>query len=98
MMTDSNTLFLQTAAAVMNELDIRYMEADLDGKVQLKDDLDKAMMTFSEIRCRILESEITCTADDIAQMQRLRQEVNEAEEMQSVLSTMARLTRFFARL
>jgi hypothetical protein len=98
MMTDSNTLFLQTAAAVMNELDIRYMEADLDGKVQLKDDLDRAMMTFSEIRCRILESELTCTPADVAKMQQLREEVNEAGEIQSVLSTMVRLTKFFARL
>lgn len=97
-MTDSNTIFLQTAAAVMNELDIRYMEADLDGKVQLKDDLDRAMMTFSEIRCRILESEITCTPDDVAKMQQLREEVNEAKAVQSVLSTMIRLTKFFARL
>lgn len=97
-MTDSNTLFLQTAAAVMNELDVRYMEADLDGKVALKDNLDKAMMTFSEIRCRILESEIICTPEDVTQMQQLREEVNEAEEIQSILSTMVRLTKFFARL
>lgn len=97
-MTDSNTLFLQTASAVMNALDIRYMEADLDGKMQLKDDLDKAMMTFSEIRCRILESEITCTPDDVAKMQQLRQEVNNAGAVQSVLLIMVRLARFFARL
>ncbi|XGV94501.1 MAG: hypothetical protein ACAF41_17310 [Leptolyngbya sp. BL-A-14] len=97
-MPDSNSLFLQTAAAVMNELDIRYMDADLDGKVALKDDLDKAMMTFSEIRCRILESELICTPEDVAKMQQLREEVNEAEEIQSVLSTMVRLTKFFARL
>jgi hypothetical protein len=97
-MTDSNTLFLQTASAVMNELDIRYMEADLDGKMQLKDDLDKAMMTFSEIRCRLLESEVICTPDDVVQMQRLRQEVNNAGTVQAVLSTLVRLTRFLARL
>ena len=97
-MTDSNTLFLQTAAAVMNELDIRYMEANLDGKVQLKDDLDRAMMTFSEIRCRILERELLCTPTDVAKMQQLRQEINEAEAIQSVLSTMIRLSKFFARL
>lgn len=82
----------------MNELDIRYMAADLDGKVQLKDDLDRAMMTFSEIRCRILESEITCTPDDVAKMQQLRNEVNEAEAIQSVLIAMVRLTNFLARL
>lgn len=97
-MTDSNTLFLQTASAVMNELDIRYMEADLDGKVQLKDDLDRAMMTFSEIRCRILESEVICTPADVAQMKQLHQEVNDAGTVQSVLSTMTKIARFFARL
>ena len=96
--TNSNTLFLQTAAAVMNELDIRYMEADLDGKVQLKDDLDRAITTFSEIRLRILESEIICTPADVAKMQQLRQDVNNAEAIQSVLSVMVRLTSFFARL
>ncbi len=97
-MTDSNTLFLQAASAAMNELDLRYMDADLDGKIQLKEELDKAMMTFSEIRCRLLEGEVICTVDDVTKMQRLRQDVEQAEVMQSLLSVLVRLTGFFARL
>lgn len=97
-MTDSNTLFLQAASAAMNELDIRYMEADLDGKVQLKEELDKTMMNFSEIRCRLLEREVICTADDVSKMQSLRQDVEQAEVIQSLLSVLARLAGFFARL
>lgn len=97
-MTDSNTLFLQAASAAMNELDLRYMEADLDGKVQLKEELDKAMMNFSEIRCRILEREVICTTEDVSRMQSLRKDIERAEVVQSLLSVMAQLTGFFARL
>jgi hypothetical protein len=97
-MSDSNTQFLQTASAVMSELDVRYMEADLDGKVQLKEDLDRAMMTFSEIRCKILEKEVVCTPDDVAKMQALHQEVEAAAEIQTVLAIAVRLTRMLAQL
>jgi len=97
-MPDNNTQFLQAASAIMNELDIRYMEADLDEKVELKDDLDKAMMTFSEIRCKILENAVICTADDIANMQSLRQEVNRAQTIQKVLAVAVRLTGMLARV
>jgi hypothetical protein len=97
-MADSNTLFLQTASTVMNELDVQYMEADLDDKVQLKDKLDKAMMAFSEARCKILENEVLCTEDDVTQMQSLRQAVEDAAEIQTLLKVMARLTGMLAKL
>jgi len=97
-MSDNNTQFLQAASAVMNELDIRYMEADLDEKLQLKDDLDKAMMTFSEIRCKILENAVICTSDDLTNMQGLQQEVNRAQTIQKVLAVVVRLTGMLARV
>lgn len=97
-MPDSNTLFLQTASAVMNELDVRYMEADLDEKVQLKEELDKAMMTFSEARCKILENEVLCSEDDVAKMQELRREVERAGEIQSLLKIVVRVGRILARI
>ncbi len=97
-MPDSNTLFLQTASAVMNELDVRYMEADLDEKVQLKEELDKAMMTFSEARCKLLENEVLCSADDVAKMQELRQEVEQAGEIQTLITVVVRLGRILARI
>ncbi len=97
-MPDSNTAFLQTASSVMNELDIRYMEAELDERGQLKEELDRAMMTFSEVRCKILENEVICTPDDLSKMQLLRQEVEEAGEIQKVLAIAVRLTQMLARL
>jgi len=97
-MPDSNTAFLQIASSVMNELDIRYMEADLDERVQLKEELDRAMMTFSEVRCKILENEVICTPDDLSKMQLLRQEVEDAGEIQKILAIAVRLTQMLARL
>jgi hypothetical protein len=97
-MSDSNTLFLQTASSVMSELDVRYMEASQEGKAQLKEDLDRAMMTFSEIRCKILENEVSCSLDDVAKMQTLCQEIETAGELQTVLAIAVRLTRILAQL
>jgi hypothetical protein len=97
-MPNNNTEFLQTASAVMNELDVRYMEADLDGKLELKEELDKAMLTFSEARSRILENEVICTAEDVANMQELRHEVEQAGEIQALVGVVVRLTRIIARL
>ncbi len=97
-MHNNNTEFLQTASAVMNELDIRYMEADLDGKLELKEELDRAMMTFSEARSKILENEVICTPEDLAHMQELRHEVERAGEIQTLARVVVRLTRMMARL
>ena len=93
-MPDSNALFLKAAAAVMNELDVQYIEADLDGKVQLKDDLDKAMRAFSQVRRRILESEVQCTPADVAKMQALQREVQQASDIQTVLKAIVRVIGF----
>jgi hypothetical protein len=97
-MPDTNTQFLQAASSVMNELDIRYMEADLDDKVDLKDELDKAMMAFSEVRCKLLEREVVCTPEDVLHMQALRQGVSQAAEIQSIISIAIQMTGTLVKL
>ena len=93
-MSDSNHLFLQQAANLMNDLNVRYMEAEFDDQVQLKDQLDQAMNDFSKAKLAILKNTITCTADDVRQMQQLRQRLAKAPNLQQILTTVISFANF----
>ncbi|UBF25439.1 hypothetical protein K9N68_28225 [Kovacikia minuta CCNUW1] len=97
-MSDHNTLFLQTASTVINKLDACYGEAAPDRKVELKEELDRAVMNFSETRCKILENEVHCTAEDVARIQTLLNEVEQAREIQAVQAIAIRVTQLLASL
>ncbi|MBC7822701.1 MAG: hypothetical protein H7126_02260 [Candidatus Parcubacteria bacterium] len=93
-MSDSNHLFLQQASDLMNDLNVRYMEAEFDDQVQLKDQLDRAMSDFSKAKLAILKNSIICTSDDVKQMQQLRQRLSNAPDVQKILATVVSFVSF----
>lgn len=93
-MSDSNHLFLQQASDLMNDLNVRYMEAEFDDQVQFKDQLDRAMSDFSKAKLAILKNSIICTSDDVKQMQQLRQRLSNAPDVQKILATVVSFVSF----
>lgn len=93
-MSNSNHLFLQQASDLMNDLNVRYMEAEFDDQVQLKDQLDRAMSDFSKAKLAILKNSIICTSDDVKQMQQLRQRLSNAPDVQKILATVVSFVSF----
>ncbi|NJR52658.1 MAG: hypothetical protein HC780_26885 [Leptolyngbyaceae cyanobacterium CSU_1_3] len=93
-MPDQNRLFLQHAAHLLNELEIRYLEADFDEQVYLKDDLDQAMSDFSKAKLAILKKTVTCTSEDVKQMRQLRQRMSNAPNFPQIVSTIASFASF----
>ena len=92
------TAFLQAASAIINELDTRYTAADSASRSQLKGELSKAVMSFSEARCKILEDEVACTPEDVLMLQNLRRDVEQAAEIQPLVQVMVRLTGVLIQL
>lgn len=90
----NNQLFLQQAAGLLSDLELRYMEAEFDEQVQLKDDLDQAMIAYSKARLAILRSAVICTPDDIKQMQLLRQQIEKAPDVLQLVMGAARFATF----
>jgi len=78
----------------MNDLNVRYMEAEFDDQVQLKDQLDRAMSDFSRAKLAILKNSIICTSDDVKQMQQLRQRLSNAPDVQKILATVVSFVSF----
>jgi hypothetical protein len=94
----NNTQFLRAAAAVMSDLDIRYMEADFNGKVALKPELDKAMLAFSQLRLKLLKNAVLCKPTDIQKMQALRQDISKADGITTLLQVAVRVSSFLMKL
>lgn len=90
----TNQEFFQQASDLLGELEIRYMEADFDTQVQLRDQLDQAMADFSRARLAILQKNILCTPDDVKQMQLLRQQIIKAPDFLQILATVAKFAAF----
>lgn len=95
--SSSNSQLLRTAAAIMSDLDIRYMEASFDGKVQLKPELDKATVAFSQLRLKILQNAVLCKPSDVQKMQLLRQEISKASTTTTLLQVAGRISSFLIK-
>lgn len=78
----------------MNELEIRYLEAEFDEQVQLKSELDEAMSNFSKAKLAILKNNITCTPEDVRQMKQLRQQITNALDLSQIVGTIVQFVSF----
>jgi hypothetical protein len=82
---ENNAEFLKTAADIMSSLDIRYMQADLDTQLELRNDLDRAMRNYSRTRLAILKRQVICTPKDVEEMRKLRQKLTQATTQRQLL-------------
>ena len=95
-MSDASEL-LDSAQAAVNEIEQRFNASSFAEQVAMKSDRDKAFNAFAAARLKSIQSGITCTADDLKEMRKLRDEVNAAADKQSLLVAIGRVAGFLAK-
>lgn len=97
-MADDNKLALRTLTSTMEEIDIRYMEADVADKLAMKDELDEAFLAFSRARLRLLQNRVLCNSSCLEKIKEIRQEVEDAANSQQLIKGIIRLVGFLTPL
>lgn len=93
-MADDNKLALRTLTSTMEEIDIRYMEAEVADKLVMKDELDEAFLAFSRARLRLLQNRVLCNSSCFEKIKEIRQEVEDAANSQQLIKGIIRLVGF----
>ena len=96
-MADTDTETMRAANAAVLDIDIRYREADFAAKRELKSARDAAFNTYSAARANLMAEGVISTDDDVAEMEALRQEVNEAADTQQLIIASGRLIGAMAK-
>jgi hypothetical protein len=93
-MADNNELFFKQASDLLSKIEIRYMQADFDEQIELKDERDRAMTVYSQARLAILKQNVACTDADIQKMKELRRKIDRSPDILQVVSTVASFAVF----
>lgn len=97
-MANDNKLALRTLTSTMEEIDIRYMEAEVADKLAMKDELDEAFLAFSRARLRLLQNRVLCNSSCLEKIKEIRQEVEDAANSQQLIKGIIRLVSFLTPL
>ena len=95
---DSDTLVLQEAYASVLAIDVQYKLADFNAKKKLKKYRDKAFNVYTLARLELLNDEVICTNNDIQEMKKIRQEVEQATDTQALIKGIIHLVKFLIAL
>lgn len=90
----TNETFLRQTADVLNDLEVRYQEANFDEQVQLRDLLDQAMNSYSSARLTLLKNKVTSTPADIAKMNQIKQDLDRAMDFGKLITVSTKLVSF----
>ncbi len=95
-MTDNiNTLITMAEEAYQQAL-VTYQSASIDQKIATRSKLDQAAELIVTLQTRQLQGAIVVTDQDVAEMQELREKVNDAATLQTGLTSLVSLLLKFA--
>lgn len=95
---DNNDIFLNEAAKAVFIIGVKYRQADINGKQELRQPRDKAFSAYSIARLKLLENEIICTNEYVQKMKEIRQEIQQAAQTQTLIAAIARLFKILIAL
>jgi hypothetical protein len=100
-MPDNDEVVLEDAKEAAFALDKAYRravsDADLDKMVKLKPQVDQAYDRYSQARLNLLKEGVLATDDDVAEMRRIRAEVDQAATTQTLIKGAIRFVAFIAK-
>ena len=90
-MTDNISTLITAARMAYEQADITYQSASIDQKVATKPELDRAAELIVTLQTKQLQGTIVVTDQEVAEMQSLRDKVNDAATLQTGLMSMVNL-------
>ena len=100
-MPDNDLTVLQEAKETAFSLDKKLRRAvldmDLDAVAVLKPKVDDAYNQLSRARLKLLEKGVLATDEDVAEIRRIRAEVDQAATVQAAVEGAVRLAVFLAK-
>lgn len=98
---DNDEIVLEDAKESAFQIDKAYRRAVRAGNLadvrELKPQVDQAFDAYSTARLNLMEAGMLATDDDVAQMRRIRAEIEQAADRQELVAGAIKLAAYLAR-
>ena len=95
---DNDSVVLKVASEAMTAIDLQHRAATFPDKLVLGPERDRAFSAYLAARLKLLADGVICTPADVAEMGKIRDEVNAAAERQTMLVAIGRMAGFLLKL
>ena len=100
-MADNDEIVLEDAKEAAFSLDKAYrramLDADLDKMTELKPLVDEAYDRYSQARLNLLQEGVLATDEDIAEMRRIRADIDQAATTQALIEGAIKFAAFISK-
>ena len=100
-MPDNDLILLEEAKDAAFALDKAYRRAvrggDMDAAMELRPKLNRVHSAFSGARMNLLDKGLLATDDDVAEMRRIKSEIDDAAERQQLITGALKIIGFLTK-
>ncbi|MFQ5604322.1 MAG: hypothetical protein ACE5HS_13725 [bacterium] len=93
---DKDAKILQEMGNAVIDLQVKYRNSTLSDRVSLKPTLEELLNDYAKYQLRLLKEGVITTDEDLQEMAKIRAEIDEAAQKQSLLKAIARTVAFVA--
>jgi len=93
-MPDNDCIVLKDLGETVTMIDVLYRLAEPAERKDIKDERDKALAYYGAARDKLLADGVICTDKHIAEMRKIKAEIEQAAQSQQVIQGIIKLAKF----
>ena len=93
-MSDNDSIVLRDLGETVTMIDVKYRLASPADRIDMKEERDKALAQYGAARDQLLAEGVICADEHIAEMRKIKAEIEQAAQTQQIIQGMVRLVKF----
>lgn len=93
---DNDAEMLEQLGTALTNLQIKYRASSLADRIALRPDLDELLKLYTDYQSKLLDEGIMTRNDDLAEMQKIQEAIDDAAEEQELAAAIAKTVAFIA--
>jgi hypothetical protein len=93
---DKDTLMLQQMGNALVDLEVKYRSSSLSDRMAMKPALEELLADYADYQLRLLKEGVITTDDDLAEMEEIKKEIEQAAKKEAMFKAIARTIAFIA--
>ena len=93
---DNDAKMLKEMGDALVDLQVKYRSSSLSDRMALKPSLEELLNDYADYQLRLLKEGVITTEGDLQEMANIREEVDKAADIQTMVKVLARTIAFIA--
>jgi hypothetical protein len=93
---DNDALMIEKAGSALTSIQVKYRQSSIRDRMLMRPTLEELLDDYTDYQIKLLKEGVITTEEDLAEMEEIRNKIDQAAKTQQFIEAIARLIAFIA--